>query len=93
MTPRAARRRSGSPLGGRRPESATYLRGSGTTALVFGYTLTDADGSHSSLLVPIDSLALNGSTIRSQATSADAALSHNGGCEGWVDVDWHPGRG
>ena len=62
------------------PESrrAPYLRGSGTTALVFTYTLTATDGSHTSLLVPIDSLALNGGTIRSQATSADAALSHNG---------------
>ncbi len=68
----------GLDLGGTESRSATYLRGSGTTALVFAYTLTDADGSHTSMLVPIDSLALNGGTIRSQATSADAALSHNG---------------
>ena len=68
----------GLDLGGTESRSATYLRGSGTTALVFGYTLTAADGSHTSLLVPIDSLALNGGTIRSQATSADAALEHSG---------------
>ena len=68
----------GLTLGGTEARSATYLRGSGTTALVFAYTLTDADGSHTSLLVPIDSLALNGGTIRSQATGADVALEHSG---------------
>ena len=68
----------GLDLGGTESRSATYLRGSGTTALVFAYTLTDADGSHNSLLVPIDSLALNGGTIRSQATGADVALEHSG---------------
>ena len=67
------------PRGDGGPRSATYLRGSGTTALVFGYTLTAADGSHSSLLVPIDSLALNGGTIRSQATGADVALESQRG--------------
>ena len=69
----------GLDLGGTESRRAPYLRGSGTTALVFAYTLTATDGSHTSLLVPIDSLALNGGTIRSQATSADAALSHNWG--------------
>ena len=68
----------GLDLGGTESRRATYLRGSGTTALVFGYTLTATDGSHTSLLVPVDSLALNGGTIRSQATSADAALGHSG---------------
>ena len=68
----------GLDLGGTESRSAPYLRGSGTTALVFAYTLTATDGSHTSLLVPIDSLALNGGTIRSQATSADAALGHSG---------------
>ena len=60
----------GLDLGGTDSRRAPYLRGSGTTALVFGYTLTATDGSHTSLLVPIDSLALNSGTIRSQATSA-----------------------
>ncbi len=68
----------GLDLGGTESRRAPYLRGSGTTALVFGYTLTATDGSHTSMLVPIDSLALNGGTIRSQATSADAALEHSG---------------
>ena len=72
----------GLDLGGTESRRAPYLRGSGTTALVFGYTLTDADGSHTSMLVPIDSLALNGGAIRSQATNADAALSHNGAAMG-----------
>ena len=40
--------------------------------------LTAADGSHTSLLGPIDSLTLNGGAIRSQATAADAALGHLG---------------
>ena len=68
----------GLSLGGTEARSATYIRGSGTTALVFAYTLTAADGSHTSLLVPIDSLTLNGGAIRSQATSADAAPGHLG---------------
>ena len=68
----------GLSLGGTKARRATYRRGSGTTALVFGYTLTAADGSHSSLLVPIDGLALNGGAIRSQASGADAALGHLG---------------
>ena len=68
----------GLSLGGTQARSATYLRGSGTTALVFAYMLADADGSHTSLLVEADSLVLNGGTIRSQSTSTDAALEHNG---------------
>ena len=71
----------GLDLGATESRRAPYLRGSGTTALVFGYTLTATDGSHTSMLVPIDSLALNGGTIRSQATSADAALQHAGAAQ------------
>ena len=68
----------GLALGGTEARSAGYLRGSGTAALVFGYTLADADGAHRSMAVTLNSLALNGGTIRSQATEADAALSHVG---------------
>ena len=68
----------GISLGGSAARSAAYLRGSGTTELTFGYTLTDADGSHSSMIVTHNSLALNGGTIRSQAASVDADLSHAG---------------
>ena len=45
---------------------------------MFGYTLADADGAHSSMAVTPGSLALNGGTIRSTSTGADAALSHVG---------------
>ena len=58
--------------------SAPYLRGSGTAELVFSYTLVAGDGDHTVMAVTPDSLALNGGTIRSIATSADAALGHNG---------------
>ena len=68
----------GLELGGIEARRAGYLRGSGTAALVFGYTLADADGAHRSMVVTPDSLALNGATIRSTATGADAALSHVG---------------
>ena len=65
-------------LGGTEERTAPYRSGSGSTSLVFSYTLTDSDGAHSSMLVPEDSLALAGGTIRSQNTDADAALTHNG---------------
>ena len=68
----------GISLGGTAARTAAYLSGSDTTELVFGYTLTAADGSHSSMVVTHNSLALNGGTIRSQATSVDAELAHNG---------------
>ncbi len=63
-------------LGGSELRSAAYLRGSGASALVFGYTLTEADGSQNSLTVPANSLALNGGTIRSRTWAADASLLH-----------------
>ena len=58
--------------------SAGYLRGSGTAALVFGYTLVQGDGAHTVMAITPDSLALNGGVIRSVATNADAALGHVG---------------
>ena len=68
----------GIELGGTEARSATYASGSGTTDLVFSYTLTDADGSHSSMEVPGDSLTLNGGTITSTSSGGDAALQHTG---------------
>ena len=65
-------------LDNEKKKSAAYASGSGTKALVFAYTLADADGSHASMMVPLDSLALNGGTIRSVASGADAALGHLG---------------
>ena len=64
--------------GGSEERSATYTSGSGTTELVFAYTLTDADGSHSSMFVEENSLTLNGGTIKSKGSSANAALAHVG---------------
>ena len=66
-------------LGGPTPaRSAAWLRGSGTAELVFGYALVQGDGDHTAMAVAPDSLALNGGTIRSVATGADAALGHAG---------------
>ena len=64
-------------LSGTQAQQALYVSGSGTTVLVFGYTLSAADGSHDSLVVPRDSLALNGGTIRDRL-AGDAALAHDG---------------
>ena len=58
--------------------AATYLRGSGTTELVFAYTLVQGDGEHDTMGVTPNSLALNGGAIRSVASGTDAVLDHNG---------------
>ena len=63
-------------LGGTEARSAEYDRGNSTDTLVFSYTLTEADGSHSSMLVPPNSLALNGGVIRSREDRWDASLLH-----------------
>ena len=52
-------------LGGTAARSATYASGTGTTELVFEYTLASGDGAHGSMAVTPDSLARNGGTIRS----------------------------
>ena len=65
-------------LGGTLEQSARYTRGSGSKALVFVYTLIESDGSHTAMGVAPDSLALNGGSITSEATGADAELSHDG---------------
>ena len=64
--------------GGSEERSATYTSGSGTTELVVAYTLTDSDGSHSSMFVEANSLTLDGGTIKSKESSANAALAHVG---------------
>ena len=63
-------------LGGAEARTAAYLGDSGTTELAFGYTLVDSDGSHTSMRVPENSLALNGGTIR--RGGVDASLAHEG---------------
>ena len=65
-------------LGGTLEQSARYTRGSGTEALVFVYTLSESDGSHTAMGVKPDSLALNGGSITSEASGAEADLGHNG---------------
>ena len=63
-----------------------YLRGSGASQLVFGYTLINGDGVHSSLLVDPNALALNGGAIRDAANNLDADISHQGGGAIFVPV-------
>ena len=65
-------------LGGTEARSAEYDRGNSTNRLVFSYTLTEADGTHSSMVVPPNSLALNGGVIQSRESRFDAALTHDG---------------
>ncbi len=66
-------------LGGAQARSAAYARGSGTAELVFGYTLAEGEGPYNAMLVPGDSLALNGGAIVSTADNSVAAdLAHNG---------------
>ena len=65
-------------LGGTAARSATYASGSGTTELVFEYTLVSGDGSHGFMAVTPDSLALNGGTIDSAGSGVAALLAHNG---------------
>ena len=58
---------------------AQYTSGTGTNELVFGYTLAEDEGPHNTVLVPGDSLALNGGTIVSAADgTVDADLAHVG---------------
>ena len=68
----------GLELGGTEARRARYHIGNSTDTLVFRYTLTQADGSHNAMVVPPNSLALNGGVIRSREARLDAALTHNG---------------
>ena len=65
-------------LDGTEARNAEYDRGNSTKTLVFSYTLTEADGTHSSMVVPPNSLALNGGVIQSRESRFDAALTHDG---------------
>ncbi len=57
---------------------AAYVSGSGTASLTFAYMLGRDDGTHTSIGVTPESLALNGGAIRSSATGAEADLAHQG---------------
>ena len=68
----------GIQLSGTLDHNASYTSGSGKTELVFSHTLTDVDGSHSSMFVPENSLTLNDGTITSASSGGDASLEHVG---------------
>ena len=56
---------------------AAYLSGSGTTALVFGYTVVAADDDDDGISIDMNALGLNGGTIQNDGSNA-ADLDHNG---------------
>ena len=68
-------------LGWDEPRVASYVSGSGTTELLFEFPLVEADGENNTMLVPSNSLALNGGTVRSSA-GIDAWLKHERGTRG-----------
>ena len=55
---------------------ASYASGTGTTSITFSHTVVQPNYSTQGIAVLGDSLALNGGTIRSSATNANADLSH-----------------
>ena len=57
---------------------AVYARGSGTAALVFAHEVVEPNYSTRGVAVLADTLALNGGSIRSAASGAEAALAHVG---------------
>ena len=63
-------------LGGTQTRTADYVSGTGTSTLVFGYTLLDGAATLAS--VTPNSLAVSRGSIRNQATQADALLAHVG---------------
>ena len=67
----------GMTLSGDAARQAAYARGSGTDVLTFSYTLREAEGTVSDVLISPDALVLNGGTIRSTA-GLDAVLAHEG---------------
>ena len=72
---------------GTQARSAQYASGSGTKELVFGYTLAEDEGPHATVLVPGDSLVLNGGTIVSAADgTVDAVLAHVGAAKAALPV-------
>ena len=68
-------------LGGTEARIAEYDRGNSTATLVFSHTLSSSDGSHNSMIVPADSMALNDGVIRSRSTTLNASLTHNAGAK------------
>ena len=61
---------------GAAPRTAGYLRGSGTRALTFGYTVQAADMDADGVDLVANSLALNGGKIAAVSDGGLAALGH-----------------
>ena len=57
---------------------AVYESGSGTTELIFAYTVVEPNTSTQGIAVLADTLELNGGTIRSTASDTGADLAHDG---------------
>jgi hypothetical protein len=64
-----------SVLVGATTRSATYISGSGTSALVFGYTVVSGDNDTDGVSVTANSLALSGGTINDAAGNA-STITH-----------------
>ena len=72
-------------------KQAAYASGGGTKSLTFAYTVVEPNFSPQGIAVLANSLALNGGTIRSAATNANAELAHSGlGHDSGHKVDWRP---
>ena len=70
---------------------AAYRNGGGGRSLTFAYTVVEPNYSTQGIAVLADSLSLNGGTIRSAATNANASLGHTGhGHDAGHKVDWRP---
>ena len=59
-------------------KQAEYHEGTGSTALVFTYTVVEPNISTQGIAVLANSLALNGGTIKSASSQTAASLSHSG---------------
>ena len=68
---------------------AAYESGTGTSSLTFAHTVVEPNYSTQGIAVLQDTLRLNGGTIRSVASQADAALAHDGlAHDAGHKVDW-----
>ena len=68
---------------------AAYASGDGTANLIFTYTVAEPNTSPPGIAVLENTLELNGGTIRSKATGADADLAHTGlGHDASHKVNW-----
>ena len=71
--------------------AAAYEGGTGTAVLTFAYTVAEPDLSTAGVAVTANTLELNGGTLRSAASGADADLAHEGlDHDPAHKVDWRP---